>query len=116
MKEEVKTKHVPMRMCAVTREKLPKTELVRLALLDGKIVVDANGKVRSRGVNIKPEIEVFDDAVKKNLFKRTFHINITTEDLEKLRSDFEAYVETKKGIKKVVRISLNTLESLKKEA
>jgi predicted RNA-binding protein YlxR (DUF448 family) len=113
MKTDVKTKHVPMRMCAVTREKLPKTELIRIALLDGKLVIDTKGKVRSRGINIKPELTVFDEAVKKNVFKRTFHINITPEAIEKLRADFEDSVEKKLGIKRVVRISQTDFESLK---
>ncbi len=114
MKSDVKTKHIPMRMCAVTREKLPKTELIRIALLDGRLVVDSNGKVRSRGINIKPEVEVFDQGVKKNIFKRTFHINITEQDIARLREEFEEYCEKKKGIKRVVRISQNVLETLKK--
>ena len=114
MKDEVKTKHVPMRMCAVTREKLPKTQLIRIALLGEKLVVDTKGKIRSRGVNIKPELEVFDEAVRKNVFKRTFHVPITKEDIEILREEFEECVDKKKGIKRVVRISQSALEVLKK--
>ena len=38
-------KKVPMRMCVVTREKLPKNELVRVVNTENGVIVDLTGKV-----------------------------------------------------------------------
>ena len=105
------TASIPMRMCAVTREKLPKAELVRFALVDGRVVVDREGRVRSRGLNMKPDITVFDQAEKIKIFRRTFNVEV---DQEKLRKDFESYLEEKFRPKKVVRVSAKELGNLKK--
>lgn len=46
-------KKIPMRMCAVTREKLPKMELIRVVKTDNGVVVDETGKVNGHGVYLK---------------------------------------------------------------
>ncbi|KKR05617.1 MAG: hypothetical protein UT34_C0002G0124 [candidate division WS6 bacterium GW2011_GWF2_39_15] len=103
-----------MRMCAVTREKLPKKELVRLAVIEGKVVIDEKGKIRSRGLNLKPDLEVFDRLVKQNGIKRGLHVTLKAEEVEKLRKEFEEFVIGKSREKQVIRISSEKLNELLK--
>ena len=46
----MKNKKIPMRSCVVTREKLPKQELLRVVkTTDGIIIADVSGKINGRG-------------------------------------------------------------------
>ena len=46
----MKVKKIPMRSCLVTRERLPKQELIRVVRTpEGNVVVDTTGKVNGRG-------------------------------------------------------------------
>lgn len=105
--------HVPMRMCAVTREKLPKKELLRFVLLsdNAQVRLEMKEKLRGRGLNIKPSLEVFDEAIKRKVFERTFKTKI--KDIESLRKDVEEYIEEKYGEKKVIRVTAVELNNLK---
>ena len=48
-------KKIPMRTCVVTKEKLPKMELLRIVKTDDGIVVDETGKVNGHGCYIKKD-------------------------------------------------------------
>lgn len=104
-----------MRMCAVTREKLPKKELIRLAVLDGTVVLDLNGKIRSRGLNIKPEIEIFERLIKTGGIKRGLGVTLNESQTEGLRDSFQDYVEKTTRGKQVVRISSDKLNQILKK-
>lgn len=108
--------HVPIRMCAVTREKLPKRELLRFVWVkeSKQVVLDQGERVRGRGLNMKPDLEVFDKAIKIKLFERSFKITFSPEELAKLRSQVDDYIGAKFREKKVVRISNEQLANLKK--
>ncbi len=108
-------KHIATRMCAVTKERLPKHMLIRISISEGKLVVDTKGKVRSRGVNIKPNLEILRKAIQQNIFKRVYNMTFTKEDYSILEKDFAAYIETKLGEKNVVRISKSELDNIEKE-
>ncbi len=42
-------KNIPLRTCVITREKLPKNELIRIVRTpDGNIIVDETGKANGR--------------------------------------------------------------------
>ena len=58
----MKTKKIPMRMCVLTHEKLPKKDLLRIVLNDGKIVGDLTGKLNGRGCYLKKDKFVIEDA------------------------------------------------------
>ena len=46
----MKTKKIPMRTCVITKEKLPKQELIRIVRTkEEKIIVDETGKANGRG-------------------------------------------------------------------
>ena len=52
-------KKIPMRSCVVTREKLPKNELLRVVRgTDGKVFFDKSGKANGRGAYLKADIDV----------------------------------------------------------
>lgn len=91
-------KHIPMRTCIVTREKLPKGELVRFVYLseEEKIVFDPQGKARGRGANLKKSLDVFDKAVQSNAFARAFKVKVTPEQLAPLRDELAQYLEREK--------------------
>ena len=54
-------KKIPMRSCVVTKEKLPKKELLRIVKNnENKVFVDLTGKANGRGAYIKKDIEVLE--------------------------------------------------------
>lgn len=60
------------RQCAVTREVLPKSELMRFALSpDGTIVPDVDAKAPGRGAWVKLSKSVVEEAVAKKAFARS---------------------------------------------
>lgn len=67
----MKVKKVPLRSCVVTREKLPKKELLRVVKdKEGNVNVDLTGKMNGRGAYVKKDIEVIKKAQKNHLLDR----------------------------------------------
>ena len=55
----MKNKKIVLRSCVVTKEKLPKNELLRVVRTpEGNVVVDTTGKVNGRGAYVKKDLEV----------------------------------------------------------
>lgn len=72
-------KKIPMRSCVVTKEKLPKKELIRVVRTpERKVVIDETGKVNGRGAYLKKDAEVFEKAKKTKVLNR--HLEIEIED------------------------------------
>lgn len=69
-------KKIPMRMCAMTREKLPKKELIRIVKTDDGVIVDETGKVNGHGVYLKRDVEVVNLARKKKFLNSIFNENV----------------------------------------
>lgn len=93
-----KVKHIPMRTCIVTREKLPKSELVRFVYLadEQRIVFDPKGGARGRGANLKKSLDIFDQAVQSNAFARAFKTKVDPDKLTPLREELAKYLEREK--------------------
>lgn len=73
----MKNKKIPMRSCVVTREKLPKSELLRIVrTTDGDIVADETGKINGRGAYIKKNGEVLLLAKKNKALERALETKI----------------------------------------
>ena len=53
---------IPMRTCVVTKEKLPKKELIRVVRTVDGVIVDTTGKVNGRGAYLKLDKDVIDKA------------------------------------------------------
>ena len=52
----MKVRKIPMRTCVVTREKLPKAELIRVVRTpEGNVVIDESGKANGRGAYLKKD-------------------------------------------------------------
>lgn len=83
----MKTKKIPMRQCVVTRERLPKQELIRVVKFDGAISVDVTGKQNGKGCYIKKDREVLAKAKKIKVLDRVFDMEVDEsiyEEIEKL--------------------------------
>ena len=73
----MKNKKIPMRSCAVTREKLPKGELLRVVRTpDGEILVDLGGKMNGRGAYIKKDLSVIEKARKSKALSKVLEIDV----------------------------------------
>ena len=56
----MKVKKIPMRTCVVTKENLPKKELLRIVRTpEGTVEVDESGKKNGRGAYIKKDLEKY---------------------------------------------------------
>lgn len=58
-------KKIPMRMCVVTREKMPKKDLIRVVYFNDTFTVDKSGKLNGKGCYLKKDLGVIDTAQKK---------------------------------------------------
>ena len=64
----MKTKKIPLRTCVVTKESLPKQELLRIVRTPyGEVLPDETGKLNGRGAYIKKDIEVLEKARKSKI-------------------------------------------------
>lgn len=77
-------KKVPMRMCIVTKERLPKKELIRVVKTDDGVIVDESGKVNGHGVYLKRDASVIELAKKKNILKNALECVIDESVYEEL--------------------------------
>ena len=86
----MKNRKIPMRSCIVTREKLPKQELLRIVrTTDNKVVADISGKINGRGAYIKKDIEVLDKAIKNKILERHLETTISNDVYEEIRKIIE---------------------------
>ena len=86
----MKNRKIPMRSCVVTREKLPKSELLRIVrTTDGSVIADVSGKVNGRGAYIKKDIVVLDKAIKSKILEKQLETTISDEVYEEIRKIIE---------------------------
>lgn len=86
----MKNRKIPMRSCVVTREKLPKGELLRIVKdVNGNIMVDISGKINGRGAYIKKDIAVLDKAIKSKILERQLETTISDDVYEEIRKLIE---------------------------
>lgn len=78
-------KKIPMRSCVVTKEKLPKKELIRVVKNnEGMIFVDLTGKANGRGAYIKKDSDVLKIARDKKILDRCLATAISDDIYEEL--------------------------------
>ncbi len=81
----MKIRKIPMRTCVVTKEKLPKKELVRVVRTpEGAVIIDETGKANGRGAYLKKEKEVFLKAQKSKILNKMLEVEVPDEVFEKL--------------------------------
>jgi len=82
----MKTKKIPMRSCVVTREKLPKGELVRVVRTpEGDVIVDVTGKANGRGAYLKRDLSVFEKAYSSKVLNRILEVEVPDSVFDELR-------------------------------
>lgn len=81
-------KKIPMRSCVITKEKLPKKELIRVVRTpDGEVIIDVSGKANGRGAYLKKDIEVIKKVKSNKLLNRVLEVEVPDkiyEELEKI--------------------------------
>ena len=59
----MKQKKIPLRTCVITKEKLPKKELLRIVRTpEGNVIIDLSGKANGRGAYIKKDVSIINKA------------------------------------------------------
>lgn len=73
----MKVKKIPLRSCVVTKERLPKKELLRVVRTpEGNVIVDETGKANGRGAYIKKNVEVLNKARKSKILEKRLECDI----------------------------------------
>ena len=86
----MKNRKIPMRSCVITREKLPKQELLRIVrTTDSSVVIDDTGKINGRGAYIKKDIDILNKAIKSKALERHLEVTISDELYDEIRKKIE---------------------------
>ena len=89
----MKARKIPMRTCVVTRESLPKQELLRVVKdKENNLSVDVTGKANGRGAYLKKDLAVIDKARKTKVLERVLEIEIK----EEIYRELEDYIISSK--------------------
>ena len=81
----MKTKKIPMRTCVITKEKLPKQELIRIVRTpENNVIIDQTGKANGRGAYLKKQKEVFEQAKKQKTLNKILELEIPESIFEQL--------------------------------
>ena len=86
----MKTRKIPLRTCVITKESLPKQELLRIVRTpEGDVVVDETGKVNGRGAYIKKDLEVLEKAKKSKMLEKRLECKIEDSVYEDIKNIIE---------------------------
>lgn len=87
----MKIKKIPLRMCIVTKQMLPKRELIRVVKTEnGEFVLDFTGKLNGRGAYITNSLEVIERCMKTKALHKAFKEQIPQEVYNKIMEEFLA--------------------------
>lgn len=75
-------KAVPARTCVGCRAAAAKSELVRLVLAEGRVVLAVKGQADGRGSYLHPSVECGQRALQRKAFNRAFRANADTSEVE----------------------------------
>lgn len=82
----MKNKKIPMRSCVITKEKLPKSDLLRIVRdTSGNVLADTTGKINGRGAYIKKDINVLDKAIKCKILNKVLECDIPDNVYDDIR-------------------------------
>lgn len=86
----MKARKIPLRTCVVTKEQLPKQELLRIVKdKNGNVEVDETGKLNGRGAYIKKDMMVLEKAIKTKALERKLECEINDDVYQKIRKIIE---------------------------
>lgn len=86
----MKVRKIPLRTCVITKEKLPKQELLRVVRTpEGNVVLDESGKMNGRGAYIKKDVQVLEKAKKSKLLEKRLECKIEDSVYENIKNIIE---------------------------
>mgnify|MGYP001015320411 FL=1 len=78
-------KKIPLRTCVITKELLPKKDLLRIVKNKENVVaIDLTGKLNGRGAYIKKDMEVLEKAIKTKILEKKLETTIPDEIYEEI--------------------------------
>ena len=88
----MKNRKIPLRTCVVSKESLPKSELLRIVRTpDGDIEVDETGKMNGRGAYIKKDISVLESAQRSKILEKKLECKIEDSVYEQIKNIIEKW-------------------------
>lgn len=80
-------KKIPLRTCVITKELLPKKDLLRIVKnKENEVAIDLTGKLNGRGAYIKKDMEVLEKAIKTKILDKKLETTIPDEIYEEIRN------------------------------
>ena len=82
----MKVKKIPLRTCVVTKESLPKGELLRVVRTpEGNVIIDQVGKANGHGAYLSRNLKTIDMAQKKKTLDKALEVEVPNEIYDELR-------------------------------
>lgn len=86
----MKQRKIPMRTCVITKESLPKQELLRIVRTpEYDVKVDETGKLNGKGAYIKKDLAVLEKAIKTKILEKRLECKIEESVYEEIRNIIE---------------------------
>ncbi len=86
----MKQRKIPMRTCVITKDSLPKQELLRIVRTpDNEVKVDETGKLNGKGAYIKKDLAVLEKAIKTKILEKRLECKIEESVYEEIRKIIE---------------------------
>jgi len=86
----MKTRKIPLRSCIITKEKLPKQELLRIVRTpEGHVLPDESGKLNGRGAYIKKDLGVLEKAIKSKVLEKRLECVIEDSVYDEIKKIIE---------------------------
>ena len=86
----MKPRKIPLRTCVVTKESLPKQELLRIVRTpEMEVKVDETGKCNGRGAYIKKDLTVLEQAQRSKILEKRLECKIEDSVYEEIKKCIE---------------------------
>ena len=85
----MENKHIPVRECIVCGEKFEKKNLLRIANVDGEIILDKDHRAGGRGAYICKNPDCHDKLFKKRRLDRAFRKSVDNSVYEKILENID---------------------------
>ena len=83
----MKTKKIPLRSCVVSKEKLPKQELIRVVKnKENEVFIDLTGKANGKGAYVKKDLTILEKAIKTKALEKHLETKIENNIYEELKN------------------------------
>ncbi len=77
---------VNTRQCIACKNKIDKSSLIRFTIVNGKVVVDKEGKMQGRAVYVCADDKCIEEMLKKKALNRAFRKNLTDEEINEIKN------------------------------